>query len=495
MANFTPSKYQVAVYTGITDSLNNLVIDAVAGSGKSTTIVEALKLIPSTLSVLFLAFNKAIVEELKVKIGQMNNVEVRTLHSLGMSAIMKTFKCTVDEKKYRTYVNDGMKYGLIRPSIELIEEEVLDYKSNIVKLVDLARVNLCDNVDTLLEIAFKHNLNILDNECSIALNAIAWGKNNVGVIDFTDMIYFPNVKGIKLPMYDFVFIDECQDLNAAQRELFLKCLKPISGRFVAVGDPRQAIYGFAGADIESFNILKNLPNTVCLPLSVSYRCASGIIDLAKTLVPHIEARENAPIGTVNREAKLEEIKDGDMILCRVTAPLVALCMQYIGNGVKAYIKGRDIGQNLINMIAKSKCRNIVDVLAKLEVELEKIAAKVAKHSHCSIAEAKEDSMYKTHKDKVRAIQVLAGNLKTSDAVMNRIEAIFKDTDRTGICLSTIHKAKGLETDNVFIICEDKMYNKYAMRTPWMAEQEKNLVYVAYTRAKVLLGFVTDFSFE
>jgi DNA helicase II / ATP-dependent DNA helicase PcrA len=489
---FVPSKYQQAVYDFITNGNGNAVVDAVAGSGKSTTIVEALKLIPSNKSVLFLAFNKAIVEELIVKIGNQDNATIKTLHSLGASAVMSTFKSQLNNNKYRVYINDAFKFGSIKPNIKLYEEEILDYKATIVKLVDLARNTLSTSVQQLEDIAEKYQIFIQDNECQMALNVIEWGKNETKEIDFTDMIFFPNVKNIRMPKFDFVFIDECQDLNTAQREMFLKCIAD-NGRFVSVGDPRQAIYGFSGADVESFNILKGLPNTTLLPLSVCYRCDGDIISLAKTIVPQIEARENAPLGIVNRDARLKDIADGDMVLCRVTSPLVSLCMKYLADGVKAYVKGKDVGANLINMIKKTNRRNIEDVIERLESELDKIATKIMRKQHCDLTDAREDATYKAHKDKVRAIEVLSGNLKTADAVIHRIETIFKDEDRNGICLSTIHKAKGLESNNVFIICEEKMLLKRAMKIEWMKEQEYNLVYVAYTRAKKMLGFVTDFS--
>ena len=490
---FKPSVYQSAVYDNIQFGTGNIVIDAVAGSGKSTTIVNALKLIPENFSVLFLAFNKAIVEELKLKIGNLPNVDIRTLHSLGASVVNRTFKSTLDNSKYRSYIFDGLKYGSIKPTIELEEEEILDYRQNIIQLVDLSRAYLCSDLQTLSAIADKYLINVIDNEIEMALNAVIWGKNYTAKIDFTDMIFLPNVKKLDMPKYDYVFIDECQDLNTAQRELFLMTLKP-RGRFVAVGDPRQAIYGFAGADVESFNVLKSLPNTKLLPLSVCYRCDNTIIELAKTVVPQIEARDNAPEGIVNHEAKLADIQDGDMVLCRVTAPLVGLCMNYIANGIKAYVKGRDIGLNLINMIKKTNRREMSDVMERLNGELHKIALKVMNRTRCTLQEAKQDSLYTSHQDKVQAIEVIANNLKTSQAVINRIENLFKDNERSGICLSTVHKAKGLEANNVFIIHNDKFLLKRAMRTEWSAEQEHNLVYVAYTRAKHKLGFITDYDF-
>ena len=501
--SFKPSKYQTAVYQHVTDGTGNAVIDAVAGSGKSTTIVEALKLIPKNLKVLFLAFNKAIVEELSIKIGNLPNVDVKTLHALGRSAINNATQGYLDVKgdKYRNYVNKAVEFGGIRPEAKLDWDEMGVYKQNILKLVDLCRVNLCKTPEHLMDIGRKHMIFTADNEVEMALNVVDWGcsEGQRKVIDFTDMIYFPNVFQSMMKredfQYDFVFIDECQDLNTAQREMFLQTVRAETGRFVAVGDPRQAIYGFAGADVESFETLKNSPNTISLPLSVCYRCDESIIEKAKTIVPQIEAKDNAEKGIVDDNAKVEQILDGDMVLCRITAPLVALCMFYISTGVKAYVKGRDIGMNLINMIKKTKCRYMDDTMSKLEKDLEKLSKKIMKRSDCTLEEVKEDTQYTSMRDKVNAIGVIAKDLKMTDAVMNRIEAIFKDDQKSGICLSTIHKAKGLESDRVFIIRPDKMFLKHCMSVPWMAEQEYNLAYVAYTRAKKYLGFVRDFQMD
>lgn len=493
MATFTPSKYQKTVYTYITRGKGNAVIDAVAGSGKSTTIVNALKIIPSTKQILFLAFNASIVQELKIKIGNSPNVEVRTLHSLGMKAMIKAFKSQVEENKYTAWLNSGIQSGFIRLCSNLGDRQG-EWKSNILKLIDLGRVNLVRSESELDELAFKHDLILLDNEIEKAIQGIRWGESETNIIDFTDMIYLPVVKNLHMYQFDWVFIDECQDLNAAQRSLFLKCVKK-TGRFVAVGDPRQAIYGFAGADVESFNLLKAIPHTVKLPLSVCYRCDSDIINLAKAIVPQIEARDNAPAGTVCNTSVIADVQDGDMVLCRVSAPLVKLCMRYISQGVKAYVKGRDIGKNLSNLIKKTNRKDMKDVMEKLERELGRIIGKVVAKTHCTEAEARESEAYRSYDDKLKAIEILADGLDKADEVIERIDMIFSDDSKNGICLSTVHKSKGLESDRVFILCPDKFYIKACMRVPWMAEQECNLVYVAYTRAKHFLGFITDFSAE
>lgn len=490
MATFVPSKYQQKVYTYITEGSGNAVIDAVAGSGKSTTIVNALKLIPTDKQILFLAFNKSIVEELKIKIGNLPNVDIRTLHSLGMKALLKAYKSRVDNNKYSSWLNSGIKSGFIRPTYDL-KDNTEGWKSNILKLIDLGRVNLVKSEQELDELAFKHNLILFDNEISKAIQGIKWGEGNTACIDFTDMVYLSVVKNLSMLQFDWVFIDECQDLNAAQRNLFLKCIKPSVGRFVAVGDPRQAIYGFAGADVESFNLLQHIPNTVTLPLSVCYRCDSTIIDLAKSIVPQIEARDNAPSGVVCNESVIGDVKDGDMVLCRVSAPLVKLCMRYIAQGVKAYVKGRDIGKNLIYMIKKTNEKRMPEAMEKLERELGRIIGRIVAKTHCSEQEARESGIYRSYEDKLNVIDILSEGLEYAEEVIDRINVIFSDDSKNGICLSTVHKSKGLESDRVFILRPDKFCLKPCMRVPWMAEQERNLVYVAYTRAKHFLGFITD----
>ena len=488
---FTPSKYQKTLYTYIQRAKGNAVVEAVAGGGKTSSLVNAIKLIPSDKQVLFLAFNKSIVEELKIKVGNLENVTVSTIHSLGAKVCRKYLKCNVDDNKYKTWLNDGIKSGFIASINNLSNEDREEWLSNIRKLIDLGRVNLTTDEHGLNELAYKHGLWILDNEVQMAIRGIDWGVHNTDIIDYTDMIYLPVVKDMKVWQYDWVFIDECQDLNAAQRNMFLKHVK-MNGRFVAVGDPKQAIYGFAGADVESFNLLKQLPHTAKLPLSVCYRCDKSIIELAKTEVPQIEAREDAPDGIINYDAKIADVQDGDMVLCRVSAPLVDLCMRYIANGVKAYVKGRDIGMNLINMIKKTKKVTISDLTAVFDRELSRIIGKVVAKLHCSEKEAMESDAYTSYQDKVKAIEILSEGLVKCDDLISRVETIFSDESKNGICLSTVHKSKGLESDRVFIICPEKFLLKNCMQIPWMAEQEHNLQYVAYTRAKHYLGFIQNF---
>ena len=240
MATFIPSKYQKAVYQFIQSCKGNAVVEAVAGSGKSTTIVNAINIIPSDKTILFLAFNKSIVNELQRKVGNIPNCDIKTLHSLGAKQLMYYLHSQIDDVKYKAYLNQLIDNGIVHMTSEDYGNDAKeDWKRNILQLIDLGRVNLCKDTKELDDIAFKFQLFIVDNEIDVAWKIIQWGKSHTETIDFTDMIYLPVVLNIRMWQYDWVFIDECQDLNAAQRELFLKCIKP-NGRFIAVGDRMQS---------------------------------------------------------------------------------------------------------------------------------------------------------------------------------------------------------------------------------------------------------------
>ena len=114
-----------------------------------------------------------------------------------------------------------------------------------------------------------------------------------------------------------------------------------------------------------------------------------------------------------------------------------------------------------------------------------------KNHGVSRQEASDDSFVTLYNEKIEVIEALASTVTTPDEVIDKIKTIFSDTKKIGICLSTIHKSKGLEANRVFILHRELMPSKYA-KLPWEMEQEDNLRYVAYTRAKHTLGFISDY---
>lgn len=498
VAGFQPSKYQQKIFDFIKHGNGNAVINALAGSGKTATIVHAVKLIPPTCNALFIAFNKEIVKELEKKLTGVKNVHVKTLHSLGFLMIRRNLgtNIEIDEYKYRTYIKKNIKQLSSANFEQMTTKLMQQYIDNVTQLCDLGRYNLAQCEKDLLKVAARHDIPIIEDECQTVLNALTWGKQNTTSIDFTDMVWLPyelslNPIGLQ---YDYIFIDEAQDLNAAQRELFQKCFRR-GTRFVSVGDKFQAIYSFAGADVESFDKLCKLPNTEIFDLPISYRCPKKVVSLANQFVNNMEYRENAPDGEILYNVSIKDIRSGDMVLCRTKMPLLKLYMRYLRMGVKSYVRGQDIGLNLLRMVDKTEQITLNvglqkdGVFTRLYDDLFDERNRLMIKRGMDLNDATLSNQIMNKYDSIKALEILSEGLTTAKELHTRIQNVFVETSE-GVCLSTIHKAKGLEAENVYILCKTLMPSKLATQD-WEKEQEQNLMYVAYTRAKNKLGFVSE----
>lgn len=523
MSKFVPSTFQNDIFEFIQHGTGNAVISAVAGSGKTTTLIHALKLIPTDKSILFLAFNKSIANELKERVPETNNIHVKTVHGFGYNTIRSDKDVEIDNHKYRKLFRDVVdnyttknkklldKYNFNREQLEdvskmfstlkLEEINYNDFVSNVINLCNLGRLHLI-NIETkvagvieLNKLSEIHSIPNEDGESSVAWHLIRLGVYYSNVVDFTDMVSLPNILDLPTETYDYVFIDECQDLNTCQRLLMEKSIKPETGRFIAVGDPKQAIYAFAGADYESYKKLCNIPNTIQLPLSVTYRCSPLIVDRVKHINQDIESLEGMNLGVVLDDFSYKNVRDGDMVLCRQTFPVVSLCIKYITEGRKAYIIGSDISLSLITMInncqRKTEEFTMENVFSRLYDEKSKLIDKIVTNHKLSRGEAETHSQVIMFNEKIQVIEALSDGLTNPNDVISKIHTIFSDNKKVGICLSNIHKSKGLESERVFILQPELMPSKYA-KLDWQIEQENNLTYVAYTRAKTTLGFITDY---
>lgn len=500
------SKYQKDIFDYIEHGQGHLVVEAAAGSGKTFTLIKCLELIPNDKRILLTAFNKDIVNELKKKAKEFPNVECKTLHGLGMLMVMKN----VDEMspvpeifKYSSqfYSNPSAytKINLFR----LKKHDRKTYMDNVKKYVDFARYFLCQTPKDLDEIEKAYEIETVADEKEVAMKLLEWGKTNLKTMDYTDMIWLPNVLNLK-PIglqYDYIMVDECQDMNKAERELVLKCFK-IGTRMVSVGDENQLIYQFSGSDKDSLNTLKNLPNTKCLPLSISYRCADSIVEYAQRIVPSIEKNDDHRAGNVLEDVPLEDVKDGDMVLCRTNAPLVDLYNRYLKLGKKSYIVGKDIGSNMKTIIESMNMTEVNwgniekdGLFIRLYDDLFETRNKIMAESNVSKEDAINSRQFQDKLDMINAIGAMANGINSVDELLGKIDVVFpKKVQKEGIKLSTIHKSKGLECENVYIACKSLMPSKNAT-TKWEKRQERNLMYVAYTRAKNKLGFLDEKEFN
>lgn len=499
------SEYQKNIFDWLEHGQGHLVIEAAAGSGKSTTLIKCLDFIPQNSKVLLTAFNSDIVNELKKKTKDKENVDARTLHGLGLQFIKRNLpdKRTVPEPfKYESYIKNNIKELSSINLTNLKWRERYKYIENIKKYVDFGRYYLCQTENELEFIEERYNIDTIADEKKVAIDVMAWGENALDTVDYTDMIWLPHILSLK-PIgltYDYIFVDECQDMNCAERELILKCFK-MGTRMVSVGDRNQCLYSFAGADPDSFNILSKQPNTTCLPLSISYRCASKIVDFAKKLVPSIEANNDGRIGEILYNVPLDSITDGDMILCRNNAPLIQIYSEFLKLGKKCSIRGKEISGNLKSAVKTTRKSQLnVDcksdgVFARLYDDLFTTRDSLMDKYGIDRLTATNAPIIQNKLDIINAIEVLSEGITTADELITKIDEIFPKRDKkSGVSLSTIHKAKGLEANNVYIACESLMPSKSA-KQDWEIKQEQNLIYVAYTRAKDKLGFIDEKNFE
>lgn len=495
---FTPSKYQQDIFDFIEHGSGNAVISARSGSGKTTVLVSCMKLIPKTQKCQFLAFNKSVVETLAEKVKDKPNCRVRTMHSLGFLMIRRNLgdDISVDEYKYRTYVKNNISDLTSIEDEHLTTSQVEEYINSIITLIDYSRYNLAQSNKEIEKVATKYEIPINYDEISVVKKALKWGRENYQTIDYTDMVWLPTELSLK-PIglqYDWMLCDEVQDFSKAYIQLMFKCFKK-GTRFICVGDEKQSINQFAGASQDAFNYLCNYPNTKVFPLPITYRCPVSVVNMAKEYVEDIEPRENAPQGEIKYDCHIKDIKEGDMVLARTKTPLLNLYTKFLRKGVQCYIKGNDIGLNLIKMIENINKEELARDLDKdglfvrlydnLFTERNKLMGRYG----LSKDDATLTSRIMERYDSINSLLTLSEKVTTKSGLISRIQNVFKEESK-GIMLSTIHKAKGLEADNVYILCRSSMPSKLA-HSDWEVQQEQNLIYVAITRPKNILGFISE----
>lgn len=483
---FKPSKYQIALFDFVKGGKGNAVVEATAGSGKTTSLVEALQYTDPNSNVAFVAFNKSIARELQRRAP--SHVHTSTLHSLGHANIRAIFpNCKVDDYKCKNILDEIANNA---PSLEYLDA-LKQNTSTILRLVSLLKSTLLEPTNSNLEwledrygITTNGDGEIIRDAARRIFNE---SVENTQVIDFDDMCYFCAIGIVPCKKFDFLFIDELQDVSVSQREMILKSVSE-TGRVIGIGDRNQSIYSWRAADSQAIpNLIEALHATV-LPLSITYRCPKAVVELVNREFPHIafEASQTAIEGTVTtiRSTKmLYDLEQGDMVLCRTNAPLVEPCFTLIRRGVKAIIRGRDIGKGLQILIAKiskkSKANSLSEFLYALKLyESNEVGKLIATEKTQQAA---------TLQDQTETIFALADGCTTIDELNNRIDSVFSDDNAPAVVFSSIHRAKGDEANRVYIIKPELLPHPLA-KQEWQKQEETCIKFVAYTRAKKELFF-------
>ncbi|MCW5318998.1 UvrD-helicase domain-containing protein [Nostoc sp. KVJ3] len=512
---FVPSKYQLAIVDWILRGSGHGCCNAVAGSGKSSTLRIVAKTLqesglrPSEIKIC--VFGKLNVQDLIKKFGQAWKESISTLHSAGFSLVKKELGI---RSSYDVEVS-GQKYKRIAQDLDLIAkrgnpvgrlkaEKIIGNDNDFLKLVDLVRLtNQQPTQETIKAIASHFEIDdvwepeIIAQWIEYCLSIGEQKAIKKECLDFTDQIWLPvkwklnEAKWFK--PYKFILLDEAQDLNAAQLELAL-ILAGSTGRILAVADPRQAIMGFAGADNKSYENIVSRTNAVELPLSICYRCPRSHIALVKEIYPQIpiEPSPSAEEGTITQidSSDVEKlIKLGDMVIGRKTAPLVSLCIRLISRGIKATVKGKDIGESLK--------KDLEDIAKMPGYSFEFFNDAISNYHQIKAQQYQgldnEEQMLENLKDKVQAITIIYQSqpqARNIEDLKYYIDSLFSD-DNSPITLSTCHRAKGLEAERIFIYKPDDMPMTWKNQQDWQLEQEENLLYVALTRSKSELFIIGE----
>jgi superfamily I DNA/RNA helicase len=299
--------------------------------------------------------------------------------------------------------------------------------------------------------------------------------NGKSVISFDDMLFLPWFHGwAPYRTFERVFVDEAQDLSAVRESLVLDFLAP-SGRLVAVGDRRQAIFQFAGASSNVIDNLQKKLNAKILPLSVSYRLPRKVVELAKKINPLLEAAPGAIEGfiqSITLDKLSGSVSPGDCIISRTNYPLIEQAFAFIKQGRRANILGKDIGNRFKWRIECFASDDIKSLRKNINLWSDEVSA---------ILEEKGRPTDRIEDEAASLLRFTEGATSVSE-VKERINSFFSDNpDEKAISLCTAHKSKGLEWNHTFLL-NDTFSKKEN-------EENTNIRYVAITRTQNSLTFV------
>lgn len=472
----------------ITKASGSIKINAVAGSGKTTTIIEYAATRPQGCSILYLAFNKSVKLEAGQKFQQrgLNNVRVETAHSLAFSHIVPRSNYAVKAQGYKTHeivellglTGNGEKHAeyIVANHINKFITYFCNSDKQKVQELNYLDVVTDEKAKTFAKTFYQY----IEDKTRLLL-----AKMDKGEIEITHDFYLKKFQLLnpQLP-YDYILFDEGQDASAAMLDVFLK-QKAIK---VIVGDVHQQIYAWRYA-VNS--LAKTDFNT--LHLSASFRFSQAIANLAAAILQWKNHLDECP--PVNITGKgISTKKETKATLARTNLGLLLKAIEYVTENRKVkhiYFEGNinsytyaDDGASLYDVLnlynnkrdyIRDKLINSMNTMADLEEYIEKT----------------EDAqlgmmvnIVQEYGNEIPGIIKQLKDLHTGDEEKDKAEMIF----------STVHRAKGMEYDVVYLvddfITEDKLEKQMSGtgEPPNITKlnEEINLLYVAVTRTKNIL---------
>lgn len=470
----------------IINSEGNIKINAVAGSGKTTTIIEYANARPKTSKILYLAFNKSVKLEATKKFAEkgLYNVDVETAHSLAYKYIVSNSDYKLKAQGYKTHeivellklVGNGEKHSeyILANHINKFVAYFCNSNKSSVQELNYLDVVSDKKAKSFVSIHYK----FIERKTSLLL-----GKMENGEIEITHDFYLKKFQ-LSNPqlIFDYILFDEGQDASPAMLDIFLK-QKAIK---VIVGDTHQQIYGWRYA-------INSLEKTEfkTYNLSTSFRFSQDIANLAIEILKwknHINEHESFLI-TGKGTSKEMQVK---AVLARTNLGLLVKAIEYVTEKKKVkhlYFEGNinsytyaDEGASLFDVLNLYNGKNwlVKDKLIKAMNSLEEL-----------------NDYIETTEDVQLGILVEIVN-KYGNEIPNILNAIKEKhvdnehKEKAEMIFSTVHRCKGMEYDTIQIvndfITEEKLEQFKSSKKKEDNElaklnEEINLLYVAVTRAK------------
>jgi len=508
---FPPTNEQVDIFDWLNNGEGHGVIEAVAGSGKSTSLFQAAHMVDSATSILYIVFGKANAKEAYNSPNRPTNLNPVHFHKIGYH-VCKQHLNRLNMKADKTgLILMNMIYGgQDSPKLEGEDKKAADKRmaslaSTIKRVVSLAKsygygTDTYEGLRGTLTLEAVHDIMEFHNIEEVSANYIAdfnamildiYEKSveDMSMLDFDDMLLFPIIYGWEPPAYMLCLVDEAQDLNDVRRWWVHRITRHEGARALFVGDTNQAILGFTGARCDSLQLIIDDFDAHTMPLYQCWRCPVNVINEALPYMPNLKPAPNADAGEVHHidnAAFRDIITDGDLVLCRTIAPMVSEAMKAIKVGKKAIVLGRTIADGLIRFIDDAikhyPNEAIIDAFTHFyQASRDKLAP-------TPIAQFKNKDRIEALDDRYDCLLVFTEQHDNIADIKSEIDRIFSD-QHSGIVFSTVHKAKGLENDRVFILGRNELMPSPRAEQPWEIQQEENLIGIAITRAKQALYYV------
>jgi F-box protein, helicase, 18 len=469
----------------IINASGNIKINAVAGSGKTTTIIAYAIARPKTSKILYLAFNKSVKLDAVKKFTEkgLNNVRVETAHSLAYKHIVFKNNYKVRPQGYKTYEIAellGLEEGGEKHTKYIVANHInkfISYFCNSAK-ARVQDLNYLEVVTDPKAKAFVTNFyKYIEMQTRLFLT-----KMDKGEIEITHDFYLKKFQLLSPKLnYDYILFDEGQDASAAMLDVFFK--QPATK--VIVGDTHQQIYAWRfainsleKADYKSFN------------LSTSFRFSQDIANLAMEVLKlkkriHIDGPfqiiGNGKVGKIKSKA----------VIARTNLGLLLKAIEYVTESKK--VKNIYFEGNINSYTYADEGASLYDVLNLYNRRYKFIKDKLI--SKMNNIEELEEYIDKT--EDVQLAMMLEIVREYGDEIPGIIKAIKEkhigndDKNKADMIFSTVHRCKGMEYDAIQIvndfITEAKLekltndLNRDALNVAKLNE-EINLLYVAVTRS-------------